>query len=162
YAYPRVDSLVWSSTDPAPTPVRVLAFNDESGSVAYEDIRGRPILLELRLGTINVPSEKKLTALASANGSAVFGIAANGEVVRTRTMDWAPNVPFSEPIAVIASTPSGDRIFVLTASRNRISVVDRYRERVTAQFDLPGRAADLRVDPFGRYLLARAADGDSV
>src|SRR5207237_2264154 len=82
-------------------------------------------------------------------------------VLRTRTMDWAPNVPFSEPIAVIASTPSGDRIFVLTASRNRISVVDRYRERVTAQFDLPGRAADLRVDPIGRELLATVEEGEA-
>jgi hypothetical protein len=243
HAYPRVDSLVWSSTDPAPTPIRVLAFDDEGGSVAYEDVRGRPILLELRLGTVTVPSTVKFTGLASANGSAIFGIAANGEVVRmtqtsdwslkppqaakaifpqpdgalliavgsgantrllklfppetrvldsiafpvasrtvrtqlgdrlylavdsglvvlrTRTMDWGPSVPFKEPIAVMASTPSGDRIFVLTASRNRISVVDRYRDKVTAVFELPGKAADLRVDPFGRYLLARAAERDSV
>jgi len=243
HAYPRVDSVVWTSTDPAPTPLHVLAFHDESGSVAYEDLRGRPVLLELRLGTITVPSNKKLTGLASANGSAVFGIASNGEVermtatgdwsvkpplpartvfpqpdgalliavgsgantrllkmfppetrvldsiefpvasrttrtqlgdrlylavdsglvvLRTRTMDWGPSVPFSEPISVMASTPSGDRIFVLTASRNQISVVDRYRDKVTSVFDLPGKAADLRVDPFGRYLLARAADRDSV
>jgi hypothetical protein len=243
HAYPRVDSLIWRSTETAPTPIRVLAFNDEGGSVAYEDIRGRPILLELRLGTVTVPSNVKFTGLASANGSAIFGIAANGEVVRmtqtsdwslkpaqaakaifpqpdgallvavgsgantrllklfppekrvldsiafpvasrtvrtqlgdrlylavdsglvvlrTRTMDWGPSVPFKEPIALMASTPSGDRIFVLTATRNQISVVDRYRERVTAVFDLPGKAADLRVDPFGRYLLARAADRDSV
>ena len=180
------------------------------------------MLLELRLGTITVPSNKKLTGLASANGSAVFGIASNGEVermtatgdwsvkpplpartvfpqpdgalliavgsgantrllkmfppetrvldsiefpvasrttrtqlgdrlylavdsglvvLRTRTMDWGPSVPFSEPISVMASTPSGDRIFVLTASRNQISVVDRYRDKVTSVFDLPGKAA---------------------
>lgn len=242
-AYPRVDSIVWTSGDPAPTPANILAFDDENGSVAYEDIRGRPVLLELRLGTITVTSTKKLTGLASADGSAVYGVAANGDilrmtpsgdwtfkppqaakavfpqenggllvaigagantrllklfppdtrildslqfpvasrtvrtqlgdrlylavdsglvVLRTRTMDWAPPVPFMEPIAIMASTPSGDRVFVLTKSRTQISVVDRFRDRVTAVFELPGRADDLRVDPIGRYLLARAADKDSI
>lgn len=242
-AYPRVDSTVWTSTDPAPTPARVLAFDEESGSVAYEDSRGRPVLLELRLGTITITSPRKLTGLASANGRAIFGIAADGEVVRmtptgdwtykppqaaravfpqsdgallvatgtgantrllklfppdtrlldsiafpvatrtvrtqlgdrlylavdsglvvlrTRTMDWAPPIALAEPIAMMVSTPSGDRVFALTQSRRQISVIDRFRERVTAVFDLPGKAEDLRVDPFGRYLLARAAAGDSI
>ena len=241
--YPRVDSTIWASGDPAPTPQRVLAFDDESGSVAYEDTRGRPVLLELRLGAITVPSTKKLTGLTSADGTSIYGIAPDGDVVRmsptsewsfkppqaakavfpqadgaafisvgsganthliklfppdkkilgdipfpaatrmvrtqlgdvlylavdsglvvlrTRTLEWLPPIPFREPITVMVSTPSGDRIFVLTDSRNRISVVDRYRNRVAETFDLPGRASDMRVDPFGRYLLARAESGDSI
>jgi hypothetical protein len=221
----------------------VLAFDDESGNVAYEDTRGRPVLLELRLGTVTVKSNKKLTGLTSADGRAIYGIAANGDVLRltltgdwtykppqparevfpqldggllvavgrgantrllklfppdtrviqemsfpvatqtvrtqlgdrlylavdsglavlrTRTMDWGPSIPFQQPIARMASTPSGDRIFVLTDSGRQISVVDRFRDRVTARIDLPGRADDLRVDPFGRYLLARAPEGDSI
>jgi hypothetical protein len=242
YSYQRLDSTVWASTDPAPTPSQVLAFDDENGSVAYEDTKGRPVLLELRLGTITVTSERKLTGLASANGSVLYGIAgpevvrmtptgewsfkpaktpkavfpqndgslliAIGEgantrllklfppdpkvldsltfpvaartvrtqlgdrlylavdsglvVLRTRTMDWAPLVPFTEPISVIAATPSGDRAFVLTHSRTQISVVDRFQDKVTGTLDLPGKAEDLRVDPLGRYLLARAADKDSI
>jgi hypothetical protein len=245
YGYPRVDSTVWTSTDPAPTPAEVLAFDDENGGVAYEDSRGRAVLLELRLGTIAIASNRKLTGLTSADGTAIYGIATNGDVVRitptgdwtykpkapatavfpqpgrggallittgtganrrllklfppdtrivdsipfpvatrtvrtqlgdrvylavdsglvvfrTRTMDWAPTVPFEEPIEVMVSTPSGDRVFVLTHSRNKISVVDRYQEKVTGTMELPGRAEDLRVDPFGRYLLARFADRDSV
>jgi hypothetical protein len=241
--YPRVDSTVWSSPDPVPTPAEVLAFNDESGSVAYEDAKGRPVLLELRLGTIAGTTTKKLTGLASADGLSIYGIGANGDVVRvtptgewtykppqaasavfpqpdgallvavgagakrrllklhppetrlldsipfpvatrtvrtqlgdrlylavdsglvvlrTRTMDWAPSVRFDEPIALMASTPSGDRVFVLTQSRRQISVVDRYREEVTSTLELPGPASDLRIDPFGRYMLARVADQDSV
>jgi hypothetical protein len=243
YGYPRVDSTVWTSTDPAPTPAEILAFDDNNGSVAYQDVRGRAVLLELRLGTIAVASNRKLTGLASADGRAIYGIAANGDVVRitptgewtykppqkatavfpqpegallvavgtganrrvlklfppdtrildslpfpvatrtvrtqigdrlylavdsglvvlrTRMMDWAPSIPFEEPIEVMASTPSGDRVFVLTHSRKTISVVDRYREQVTAVLELPGRAEDLRIDPFGRYMLARVADRDSI
>jgi len=243
HAYPRVDSVLWSSVETTPGPARLLAFDDEDGSVAYEDGRGRPILLDLRSGSSTIASTKKLTGLASANGKSIFGIAANGDVVRltpsgewtykppkpakavypqsdggllvaagtgantrlfklfppdkrildslpfpvasrtvrtqlgdrlylavdsgmvvlrTRTMDWAPPVHFEEPISVMASTPSGDRVFVLTESRKQISVVDRFRDRVTAVFELPERAEDLRVDPFGRYLLARFADRDSI
>jgi hypothetical protein len=201
------------------------------------------VLLELRLGTITITSNKKLTGLASANGKAIFGISEKGEVVRmtptgdwtykppqpakavfpqpdgallvamgrgantrliklippdhrildsipfpvairtvrsqlgdrlylavdsglvvlrTRTMDWGPPIPLEEPISVMVSTPSGDRVFALTQSKSAISVIDRFRESVTSTFTLPGKADDLRVDPFGRYLIARAADKDSV
>jgi hypothetical protein len=241
--YPRVDSVVWASADPAPSPDELLAFNDDAGSVAYRDSRGRPVMLELRLGTIAIASSRKLTGLASADGRSIFGITADGNVVRMtasgdwnwkppqparalypqpngnllvvvgdganthllkinppdtrvlgeipfpaasrtarsqlgdrlyvavdsgiivlrpRTMDWAPAVPFAEPIVEMAATPSGDRVFVLTEARNRISVIDRYREAVTSRFELPGKAADMRIDAFGRYLLARAADNDSI
>jgi hypothetical protein len=243
HRYPRIDSLVWSTEDKVPAPADMLAFDDENGIVAYEDTRGRPVLLDFRLGTATVQSPKKLTGLASANGRATYGIAANGDVVRltssgewtykpprparavypqhdgglliatgtgantrllkifppdekildsiafptaqktvrtqlgdrlylavdsglvvlrTRTMDWAPPVHFEKPINVMASTPSGDRVFVLGDTNTRIFVVDRFRDRVTARFDLPGKADDLRVDPFGRDLLARAAGSDSL
>jgi hypothetical protein len=243
FSYPRLDSAVWTSTDSAPRPADVLAFDHEGGNIAYVDTRGRPVLLELRLGEVTIASTKKLTGLASADGRSIFGIAGNGDVIRmtptgdwtfkppqpasavfpqpaggllvaigkgantrllslfppetrirdsisfpvatrtvrtqlgdrvylavdsglvvlrTRTMDWGPSIPFEEPIARMASTPSGDRVFVLTDSRRQISVVDRFRDRVTARIDLPGKVDELRVDPFGRYLLARAAEGDSI
>jgi len=243
HRYPASDSVVWSTSESAPTPAEFLAFDDDNGSIAYVDTRGRPVLIELRLGTITVQSTKKLTGLASAGAKSVFGIAANGDVVRltptgewtykpprpakavypqpeggllvaigtgantrliklfppdkrildslpfpvasqavrtqlgdrlylsvdsglvvlrTRTMDWAPAVPFDDPIEHIASTPSGDRVFVLHDTGTTISVVDRFRDRVTAEYELPGKARDLRVDPFGRYLLARHASGDSI
>lgn len=242
HAYPRTDSVVWTG-DPAPTPSEVLAFDDESGSIAYKDVLGRAILLELRLGTITVDSNPKISNLASANGSAVFGIKPDGSVIRTtptgewaykppqpakaifpepdgellieigagantrlvkvfppdrkvledipfpvaslivrtdlgdrlylavdsglavlrtRTMDWGAVIRLSEPIVAMASSPSGDRVFALTTSRNEVAVIDRFRESVTDRLELPGKAQDLRVDPFGRYLLAKAADRDSI
>jgi len=242
HAYPRTDSLVWSG-DPAPTPSEVLAFDDESGSLAYKDVDGRAVLLEMRLGTITVASSQKLTNLASANGDAIYGIGTDGSVIRmtpsgdwtfkptqparavfpepdgelliaigsgaktrlvrifpperkvlddipfpvasqtvrtdlgdrlylavdsglavlrTRTMDWGAVIRLEHPILAMAASPSGDRVFALTASNNEISVIDRFREAVTGRLELPGHARDLRVDPFGRYVLARAADSDSI
>ncbi|MEX2177649.1 MAG: SPOR domain-containing protein [Gemmatimonadaceae bacterium] len=243
FGYPRVDSLVWESSDPTPAPAEVLAFDDENGSVAYTDTRGRGVLLELQRGTITDASTTSLKELASADGMAIFGIARNGDVVRmtpagdwtlkppapanqvyperngsllvsvgrddsvrmlkytppgrrvvaeidlpsaartmrtqlgdrlflvvdsglimlrTRTMDWGPSIRLAEPIEAMVSTPSGDRVFILTDSGRQISVVDRFREMVTARFQLPGRASDLRIDQFGRYLLARSVVADSI
>jgi hypothetical protein len=243
FAYSRLDSLVWSAAIQAPTPASILAFDDESGSIAYEDSRGRPVLFDLRSGTTTPYTAKKLTGLASATGSSIFGIDPAGQVLRisptgewtfkppqparalfpqpdgsllisvgtgantrllkvippdsrildsltfpvatrtvrtqlgdrlylavdsglvvlrTRQMDWAPPIHLDEPTAVMASTPSGDRIFVLSETRKQISVVDRFRDRVTGKVELPGRAEDLRIDPLGRYLLAKAADSDSI
>jgi hypothetical protein len=242
HAFPRTDSIVWTG-DPAPTPVEVLAFDDESGSLAYKDAQGRAILLELRLGTITVDSNPKISNLASANGSAIFGIKPDGSVIRmtptgewlykppqpatalypepdgelliavgtgvktriikvfpperkvlediafpvasltvrtdlgdrlylavdsglavlrTRTMDWAPVIRTREPIVAMAASPSGDRIFALTDSRDEIQVIDRFKEAVTQRLELPGKAQDLRVDPFGRYVLAKSATHDSI
>ncbi len=242
HAYPRTDSIVWTG-DPAPTPVEVLAFDDESGSLAYKDVTGRAVLLELRLGTITVDSNPKIANLASADGSAIFGIKPDGSIIRTtptgewlykpplpatalypepggqllveigtgaktrliklfppekkvledipfpsaslivrtdlgdrlylavdsglavlrtRTMDWGAVLRTSEPIVAMAASPSGDRVFALTNTRDRIIVIDRFRETVNERLRLPGKAKDLRVDPFGRYLLAKFADHDSV
>src|SRR5439155_24440326 len=96
---------VWASTDPAPPPARILAFDDESGTVAYEDTRGRAVLLELRLGTIAASSRAKLASLASANGSAAYGINPDGSVTRiTPTAEWT----YQPPQPAQAVYPQGD------------------------------------------------------
>ena len=41
-------------------------------------------------------------------------------------------------------------------------MIDRYRDRITAKIEFPEVPRDLRIDPLGRYLLVRAAKGDSV
>ncbi len=82
--------------------------------------------------------------------------------LRPRTMVLGRRITIEHHIAAMVASPSGDRFYVLPDSENTISVVDRYQDRVAAHIILPGHARDLRVDPFGRYLLVRAAKGDSV
>lgn len=82
--------------------------------------------------------------------------------LRPRTMALGRTISFDHRIAAMVASPSGDRFYVLPDSEKMVSVVDRYQDRVTAHIILPGRARDLRVDPFGRYLLVRAAERDSV
>ncbi|MCY7379148.1 MAG: hypothetical protein LH467_07385, partial [Gemmatimonadaceae bacterium] len=75
--------------------------------------------------------------------------------IRTRTMERTPTITMDAPIELLAATPSGDRVFVITTGDSAIHVVDRYRERESDRIELGRHIAELRVDPLGRDQLAR-------
>ena len=241
-AYPKTDSLVWQSGDRVPALEHVLGFDDDGGTIAFVDARGRPGWIDLREGSTSIASHDKLTAPVSIDGSAIYGIGAKGVVerftptsdwkltpprpatalfpqsdgslivlsaegenstawrvrppqtkledtaslpavrrvvrtqlgdrvyalgenqlvgLRTRNMDSIPAVALEHGVTALVATPSGDRIF-LADSTNQLAVIDRYRGEVTDHLQLPGVAKDLRMDPEGRYLLARPSRGDSA
>jgi hypothetical protein len=244
-AYPDsdLDSLLWSSSEPAPAITRVLAFGDEAGSVTAVDAKGTPVRVDLRLGSVTRESSTKLTELTSPDGWTVYGIDAKGRVreitpsgawrftppspadrifpdadgsllvlgashdstiiwhvrppdstivdtvvvpradhavltavgdrlflavkstvvsVRTRGLVVAPAIELNHEVRALAVTPSGDRVYVATDSTRALTVIDRYRGEVAMRIPLPGNASALRMDATGRYVLVRAADGDSV
>jgi hypothetical protein len=80
--YPNVDSTVWSGTDAMPALDHVLAFDADAGLIAAVDARGYPLWLDLNLGTITIPNRGKLRGLASVDGSTIYGVGADGAVVR--------------------------------------------------------------------------------
>jgi len=242
FTYPGLDSVVWSGSG-APAPARVLGFDDEAGTVAYEDARGFPARIDFRQDGTGVVSRAKLSAITSADGSSIYAIAADGSVqrfsgsgtwkwksplparalfpqpdgsllvlaerksgavlwrlrppeltvadsvevpkvdrslrtqvgdllylgagsdlisVRTRTMERASSLSFDAPIAQMAATPSGDRVFVVTDSGSAVQVVDRYQGKVSGTIELHRRAGELRMDPLGRYLLVHVRGVDSA
>ena len=242
YAWPRLDTVVWSA-DGAPAPARVLAFDDEAGSVAYVDAKGVPARIDLRQGAASTVTKTKLTGLASWDGSNIYGITSDGGVerygpngpwkwkpklaaravfpqpdgsllvlaqhddgsvvwrvrppamkiidsvalgkvnrtlrtqvgdrlylgsgreltgVRTKTMQRAASIALSNDIELIEATPSGDRVFVVSKGSTTVEIVDRYREALSGEIELGRHAEDLRVDPLGRYLLARTEGSDSA
>jgi hypothetical protein len=103
-------------------------------------------------------------AIATQLGDRIFFVASNDALigVRTRNLEKGKPIILDHPITALAATPSGDRLFVATEASAKISVVDRYQDRVRSEIELAGQPGELRVDPFGRYLLARAARGDSA
>jgi cell division septation protein DedD len=237
------DSSLWTSAERVPRLARVLAFDDDQGSLAYVDARGMPGRLDLRVGSAQPATAAALTSLASADGWAIYGITSRHEVSRlTPSGEWTfkperePRVllPVADGSLVLMSeagrrmllhrihppeprvtdtasvpagelqvltalgdriyflgdsglagvrvrdlartrtvrlpsgaadavaTPSGDRIFVALRGRKSIAVIDRYAEAIERTIDLPVEPTALRMDPDGRYVLVRAADGDSV
>ena len=82
--------------------------------------------------------------------------------VQPHTFDGVAKVSAKDEILAIAPTPSGDRIFVANKGGPRLQVMDRYAEEMGGSVRLPGLVTELRMDPMGRYLLARPVAGDSA
>jgi hypothetical protein len=53
-AYPRLDSIVWSSSDPAPAIGRVLSFDEEAGLLSFVDSKGVPGRVDFRLDNVSI------------------------------------------------------------------------------------------------------------
>ena len=240
---PAPDSAIWRSGSTA-TISRILGFDPDAGVVAYVDSRGLASRIDLRSGEVRNAGKAKLTSLAAAPGSDIYGIDTKGNVVRlspaggewtfkppvpasavftqsngsilvaggnsTSTSVWLLRPPedsilasaklanavrsisaisgdrlyFSggdrlvgvrlrtaeavapirlpDKAAILQPTPSGDRIYVAFKKLSEIAVVDRYEEKVTQSIKLPAAPTALRIDPLGRYLLARHPTADSV
>jgi len=82
--------------------------------------------------------------------------------VQSRDLSTVPVIEFDTPVRSLAPTPSGDRLYVATDSSREVSVINRYDDAVEKTITLPGVVRDLRMDPLGRYVLARPARGDSA
>lgn len=243
FAYPRVDSLVWTSRAALPSVDRVLGFDSDAGSVAALDTKGVPLRVDLRTGDLARETKAKLSYVASQDGNAIYGVAVDGTIrrltpegewrfkppssprelfpqadggllvvadarngttvwrmhppqeslvdtarlpraqraigtplgdrlyftvdtgligVRARDLAPVPSVRVPQPIRAAVTTPSGDRIYLLTAGSPDLVVVDRYAEEIAARITLPDTSRDLRMDPTGRFVLARAAKKDSA
>jgi sporulation related protein len=127
-----------------------------------------------------IPQDKLLVAAADQPPT-VRPIAAGGDVTATRWGDLVAvasdsGVTFYDPLArrepafvkladpprALAFSPSGHRIYVARRSVPGLAVVDRYERKEVDGIALPGPVAALRLDPLGRWLLARPAVGDSA
>jgi cell division septation protein DedD len=82
--------------------------------------------------------------------------------VRGRDLQIVPSLRLPAKPRAVVTSPSGDRIYVAADSSNEILVVDRYTGNITTRVALPSAALALRMDPMGRYVLARAASGDTA
>jgi hypothetical protein len=123
YAYPRLDTVVWSAPA-APAPARILGFDDDAGKIAYVDAKGQPARIDFRQGAAFTVSKSKLTAVTSTDGSAIYAIAADGTVQRfaeSGAWKWKP------PRAPRALFPQPDGSLLVLAEQKDGSVVWRLR-----------------------------------
>jgi len=127
-----------------------------------------------------IPQDRLLVAAADQPAT-VRPIAAGGDVTATRWGDLVAvasdsGVTFYDPLGrrdpafvrlsdvprALAFSPSGHRIYVARRNVPGLAVVDRYEKKELDGVALPGSVAALRLDPLGRWLLARPAVGDSA
>ncbi len=85
--------------------------------------------------------------------------------VRARDLEKLGTISIGDSIIATASSPSGDRVYVLgkDGASARVQVINKYGDNVVATIAVPADANALRMDPLGRYVLVRhGGDRDSV
>ena len=127
-----------------------------------------------------IPQDRLLVAAADQPPT-VHPIAAGGDVAATRWGDLVAvasdtGVAFYDPLGrrnpafvklgdaprALAFSPSGHRIYVARRNAPGLAVIDRFERKEIDGVALPGPVAALRLEPLGRWLLARPANGDSA
>lgn len=132
YRYPELDSILWTSTDPAAAPEGVLAFDQENGLFAFVDQRGFPAWVDLRIGRVTRASNTRLAHVASANAWSIYGVTRDTSVWRlTPSGEW--NFAPGGRVAQLFPQPDGDLV-VLAAVEDRWRLL-RYRPPETTVFD---------------------------
>lgn len=130
---------------------------------------------------VGIVPQGKLLVAAADQPPTVRTIAAGGDVAATRWGDLVAvasdsGVTFYDPVGrrdpafvkladaprALAFSPSGHRIYVARRSVPGLAVLDRYEHKELDGIALPGPVAALRLDPLGRWLLARPTVGDSA
>lgn len=106
-------------------------------------------------GAANVDVARWGDAAAAATDSGVLLADPFGRrpMVFIALPDHPTNVTFS---------PAGHRIYVVRKSALGLAVLDRFSHQEMDGIALPGPAAAVRIDPLGRWLLARPVSGDSM
>jgi cell division septation protein DedD len=145
---------------------RALLPQPDGSLVLLNDIGARSVLRRIVppesriVDTVSVP--QAVFAVGTAIGDRIyFGTDSGLAGVRVRDLSRTRTVQVSGTPADAVPTPSGDRIFVALAGEASLALIDRYDERVVGHIRLVAPAMTLRMDPDGRYLLARHAD-DSI
>lgn len=110
--------------------------------------------------SLSAPVPRAADEVASRDGDAVAFATDSGVVViedRETQRPWF--VPLAGRPGAIAFSPSGHRIYVGLREKSELAVIDRFARRERPSIAIPSPAAILRVDPWGRAVLARPEGG---
>ena len=150
-----------------PSPARAV-FAQPNGNLIIAANRGESTVL----WRVRPPDKEILdSAVLPLTGRAVrtqvgdrLYFTADSGLVGVKAADLSPvaSMSFKSRVRSLATTPSGDRLYVTTATEPEIAVVDRYSGLIETRIPTPAAPSDLRMDPLGRYLLARFPRADSA
>lgn len=155
----------WTFTPPAPAD-RVHAQPD--GAILISSRQGNRTMLwrvyppdDRVLDTASLPPVGN--AIGTQIGDRLYFTTDTAVIaVTARTLEPVQSVRTRERVTAAASTPSGDRLYLAHHGMALLRVIDRFTDGPPAEIVLPDEASDLRMDPLGRYVLARSAGTDSV
>lgn len=113
---------------------------------------------------LTAPVPDAAAVAASRDGDAVAFATDSGIVVLEDRDQWRPwYVHLTGTPVAVAFAPSGYRLYVALRAKSELAVVDRFLHKERPAIPLPGPAADLRFDPWGRIVLVKpAGTGDDT
>lgn len=155
----------WAYTPPK--RARLVLPQDDGTLLVLTDAGAKLGVLRLRppgedvTDSAAIPDAQRILH-AQAGDRVYFGIDSSLFGLRGRALTETPALELDDAVRDVVPTPSGDRLFVATESSRNLAVVDRYRDAMETSIELPGTVTALRMDPLGRYVLARAAKSDSA
>ena len=152
---------------PSKRKIRRLFPLADGSLLVLADAGEKSVLLRLRPPDESITDSLQITrpgrAVPTPLGDRLYlGISRELVSVQPRSFETVDRVKAGDDILAIVPTPSGDRIFVANKGGPRLEVMDRYAEDIEQSVTLPGLATELRMDPMGRFLLARPVQGDSA
>lgn len=125
YQYPRLDTLIWSSTQSIGAQARILAFDPENGLEAFVDRGGVPGWVDLRVGTVKPSRATKLASMTSTDAWSIYGVTRDTLITRsTPSGEW--QFTTSEPVRGLFPMNDGGLV-VLTTRSDEISALIRLR-----------------------------------
>ncbi len=140
------DSALWTSTERVPPMRRVLGFDEEQGAIAYLDDKGSASRLDLRLAVATPAATGTLSGVTSADGWAVYGLTANGQVSRTTpsgSWSYAP----SPAARLLIPLPDGSLVLVHDdGGRSRLRRLRPPEPRITDTSSVPHPELVMRTD----------------
>jgi DNA-binding beta-propeller fold protein YncE len=159
YAYPALDSVVWTAAARAPALARILAFDESGGALAAVDENGAPVRIDFRMGSITRTPTPKLQGLATADGFAIFGLSDKGNVVRLTPgagSDWTHEPKL--PVRDLLPQPGGGLVLVAdSANRTIVWQLQPPESRVARSLMLEATGRALRT-PVGDRVYFTAGD----
>ena len=150
-----------------PAPARDLIPETDGSLLVLADRQGATTIWQMHPPDRSISDTAQFPRLAHAVratvGDRVYFTVDTGLIgLRSRGLEVMPNIRLDHHARALAATPSGDRIYVALDTAPEVLVVDRYTQQVSTRITLGGSAVELRMDPTGRFLLARPAEGDSA
>jgi SPOR domain len=139
------DSVLWTSSGRAPAALALVGFDDFQSVVLGRDSLGRAFSVDLRLGAIETLGSTTLRGAVHSEGGAVFGLDANGQILRltpVATWSWKPQLAAQDLV------PTPDGALIIAGAKGTRTVVQRLippESRLTDSTTLPATDAVLRT-----------------
>jgi hypothetical protein len=105
--------------------------------------------------------EPKALAVAPWGDMVIAGVDSGVLIFDPSDPERTEFIKLKPPPSLLAVAPAEHRIYAAD-EKGVLRVLNRFDRKVVARIRLPARAAELRLDPLGRILLVRPAQGDSL